>query len=806
MRGTVGKPSLLRRPGLAYALVLVIAAPIALSFVAASAFWQTAGSFADYRPSEPSRLYGRALVLHRDDRIAASALASRLVSEGYEPAPTAVGLPPGSFAQPEPGVLVIAPRESFGGDSMRRADPAEVVVHGDRVEALRVAGEPLDQLALDPPLLASYYGPDLRECRAVRIDRLPRHLIEAVLAAEDDGYFEHQGVAPAAIVRAALVNLGAGRVRQGGSTITQQLARGLYLDQRRTWSRKYREALLSLVLEARYPKRQLLEAYLNEVYLGHSGSVSLVGMGAAARAYFGKPAERLEVAEAALLAGMIRSPGEYAPDLHPREAIERRNHVLRRMNELGWLDPRLLEQEIRRPLGLRPLALPDYAEVGYFADAMADEARQRYHVADLGGRGYSLFSTLDRENQQLAAAALAEGLRDRAAARLQAALVSLDAGDGSILAWIGGRDYAANQFDRVRNARRQAGSTFKPVVYAAALRAGVNLADPVLDAPVVVRMQGADWRPRNDDGRFRGPVSVRDALEQSLNIPTLRLALGAGLPRVGELAGELGVEIPAADNPAIALGAVDVTPLELARLYGAFATAGLRLEPFGLLRILDSERRELPGLRPPAPRRVLDEDTAFLVTTLLNGVLDHGTAARAKRMGVEGPLAGKTGTSDGGRDGWFAGYSRERVSVVWVGRDDNSPAGLSGSRAALPIWAHFTAAVAPLGGYPPWEVPSGVVSAEVDPDSGGLATPFCPRRRSDFFYTSRAPIFSCPLHGAPGTLLAAAPAPPPASSDAQTVIVLAAGEVGAAQSWITYPRRPPRLPEPSSGFPLPPIR
>jgi penicillin-binding protein 1B len=793
MSGTLGKRLFSRRPGLAYALVLAIAAPIALTFAAASAFWRTAGRFSGYRPSEPSRLYGRALVLARDQRADPVAFDSRLRREGYEARATPVALRPGSFARPDSQTFLIAARETPGVALV--PSPTEVVLSGDRIAALRVAGEPRDRIALDPPLLASYYGPDLRECRAVEIDRLPSHVIEAVLAAEDAGYFEHQGVAPAAIVRAALVNLGAGRVRQGGSTITQQLARSLYLSQRRTWTRKYREALLSLVLEMRYSKRQLLEAYLNEVYLGRSGSINLVGIGAAARAYFGKPAESLEVAEAALLAGMIRSPGEYAPTLHPQRAVERRNHVLRRMAALGWLDPQLVEQEVRRPLGLRPESLPVYAEVGFFADAMAEEARDRFRIADLAGGGYDLFTTLDREDQRQAAEAVADGLKDLPAGHggdgaLQAALVSLDPTDGSIRAWIGGRDYGESQFDRVRRARRQAGSTFKPVVYAAALMAGANLADPVLDAPVMVRMQGAEWRPHNDDGRFRGSVSMRNAMEQSLNIPTLRLALGAGLPRVGELAAAFGLTVPAADNPALALGAIDVTPLELAGLYATLAASGVRASPFGLQRVVDRDGRERPGLHPPASQRVLDEDTAFLVTSLLQGVVDRGTAAGVRRMGLRGPLAGKTGTSDEGRDAWFAGYTRDRASVVWVGRDDNSPAGLSGSRVALPIWARFTAATGPEGGAKPWTVPAGVESAEIDPDTGALATAFCPHRRTDFFYTSRVPVFACPMHAMPGAEWAVLAAAPPAGDPSQTVIVLnAAGEGGS--SWMVFQRKPP---------------
>lgn len=696
------------RAGIAKTLILAAACALFLPIPLSLAFWHTASDFADYRPSEPSRLYGRP-------------------------------------ASPE----------------------------------------------LEAPLLATYYGPEQRECRAVAIDRLPPHVFYAVLAAEDDRFFVHNGVSATAVLRAALVNLGARRIRQGGSTITQQLARNLYLTRERTWARKYREALLSLVLEFRYPKKRLLEAYLNEIYLGRAGGANLVGVGAASQAYFGKPAEQMELHEAALLAALIRSPGEYSPIEHADRARARRDYVLTRMASLGWAPQEEAAEAARRPLDLAPPAPPP-AEVGYFAAAMAEEARRRFRLGDVRGQGYSLYSTLNPLDQAAALEAVREGLVESEAAPhqcgpLQAALVSLDPNDGSILAWVGGRDYGDNQFDRVDHAARQAGSAFKPVVYASALRTGVNLADEVADTPILVRMPGRDWRPQNDDRAFHGDVSVRAALERSLNVPTVRIALQAGLSTVATLAAQLGLTVTDDSNPSLALGAVDVSPLQMARAYGAFAAAGIEASPYGLERVLDARGVELPGLPVPGPQRVLDEDTAFLVTAALQGAMQHGTGARSRGMGLKDPLAGKTGTSDDRRDAWFAGFAPERVTVVWVGRDDNAPAGLSGSNTALPIWVRFMSAVRPEGGYRSWEVPSGVETAEIDPDTGYLATPLCPRRRTEYFYLSRLPQMACPEHD--GFMTASFVRDASSVSMAgETVILLDGGSPDPARSWMALDR------------------
>ncbi len=350
-------------------------------------------------------------------------------------------------------------------------------------------------------------------------------------------------------------------------------------------------------------------------------------------------------------------------------------------------------------------------------------------------------------------AGLGDSGKGKGKRKLQAALVSVDPRDGAILAWVGGRDYVKSQFDRVVQARRQVGSAFKPVVYAAALTEGVATPATLLkDSPIDVRIGTASWQPQNYDRSFRGWVTARTALEQSLNIPTVRVALQVGMPRVIELAQDDGARRRGLEPlPSLALGAFEVSPFELAEVYATLAAGGLRPAIHGLAAVLDRQAasRSL-GDELPAPRRALPAQSAYLVTSMLQGVVDRGTAAAARGQGVDGPLAGKTGTTNDRRDNWFAGYSPDRVTVVWVGYDDNAPTDLSGARAALPIWSRFTAAVRPAGGYRDFPRPAGITQATVDPTTGQLATEFCPYRVTEIFPDWAVPNEICQRHSPGG--------------------------------------------------------
>ncbi len=713
-------------------------------------FWQLAGQFGTHPTKQPSRLYGRPFELAVGGTLGTEDLVGRLEDAGYRRVGDRGDLVAGSFRAAGDTVEVFRRRFSTAAGPVG-GDRLEIGFRGRAVAALSSPGP----VVLDPPLVASYYGPDLKERRPVGLDELPEDLILAVLAAEDARFLEHQGVSLKAILRAAWVNLWAREVRQGGSTLTQQLVKNLYLTHERKLVRKLREAVLAILLELRYDKRAIFQAYLNEIYWGRSGSVNLMGVGAAAWAYLGKRPAELTLGEAALLAGMIQSPTHLSPLDHPEAAQSRRDVVLGRLVQLQWVAEERAAAASREPLaGLRrPLVV---RRAPWFAAAATAEARRRFGVPALEDAGYALHSTLDAGDQEQAEEAVAWGVGAleegwekgrQTATPLQAALVSVDPRSGAIRAYVGGRDFAVSQFDRIGQARRQAGSAFKPIVYATAYEQGVAHPATLLeDAPLVVELAGQRWSPRNYDGKHRGAVTTRAALEQSLNVPTARLANRVGLERIVALARRLGIESRLDPFPALALGAMEVTPRELATVYATLAAGGMRPALHGLVAVHDREGRPVPGQPLPAPERVLSEELAFVVTSVLQGVLDRGTGKSARQQGIEDPVAGKTGTTNDRRDSWFAGYSPDRATLVWVGYDDNASTRLSGARAALPIWARFAYRVRPAAGYPDFDMPAGVAWAFIDPVTGGLATDRCPEARTEYFLADYLPESLCPDH------------------------------------------------------------
>jgi penicillin-binding protein 1B len=731
--------------------------------VTAGTLWKLARQFPRAPFKQPSRLYAQPTVLIPGAPMTAEEIVAQLGDEGYREAPAGAPLRRGSYRRSgergEQGDRVevhlrrfVTPGGAAGGAVLA------VDLKGGHVGRLTLSGQPVQRAVLEPALLASFYGPDVDERRPITLDLLPEPVVQAVLAAEDDGFYTHPGISPTGIARALWVNARGGAVQQGGSTVTQQVVKNVYLSRRRTLRRKLKEAAIAVVLELRYSKRQILEAYLNEIYWGRSGAANLIGIGAASRAYFGKDAEELTLSEAATLAGMIRGPSEYSPVDNPRQTIERRNWVLQRMAELHWIKPEQAELAQAEPLVTIAQTTQEasHSLAPYFTKQAAAEAGERFDLDELGDEGYLLFSTVGWREQRQAENAVERGLaglekglekRHRGDDPLQAALISVDPRDGAIRAWVGGRDYGASQFDRVSQARRQAGSAFKPVIYAAAFReAVVTPASLLKDSPIVVRVGNEPWQPQNNDHGFRGWVTVRSALEQSLNIPTVRVALQVGLGRIIDLAHDMGIRGDLAARPSLALGAFELSPYEMAQVYATLADGGLRPQFHGLATVLDRSGEEVLGDDLPAPRRVLPPQTAYLVTSILQGVVDHGTGAGVRSQGLRDPLAGKTGTTNDRRDSWFAGYAPERVTVVWVGYDDNSKTQLSGARAALPIWSRFMAAVRPVRGYAAFAQPAGMQTVILDPTTGQLATPYCPYKVTETLPDFQVPAEPCQRH------------------------------------------------------------
>jgi penicillin-binding protein 1B len=654
-------------------------------------------------PALPSRLYSRPFLLEAGVEPARLGLRTHLEAAGFHSAPTS-DVAPGEFFERE-GQWWIGwrpfPRTPVAVEAAEGPAELRLVVDpaGRIVELRDERWRRLERMRIEPVLLASVYGDPPLDREPIRLHQLPPHLIDAVVAVEDVRFFDHPGLDARRVVGATLANLRAWRLAEGASTLTQQLVRSLHLSRERAFGRKLREIRLALALERRHGKPEILEAYLNEVYLGQRGAVRIHGVGAAAQHYFRKDAAALSLAESAVLAGLLRGPSLYAPHRHPERALSRRRLVLRRMVEAGVVSPSAAAAANAEPLGVLPPPVPVAAP--YFVDAVRTELAAADRGADgLAGEGVYVVTTLDVRLQRAAEAAVRDGLlaleRDDPALRrdegpLQAALVALDPRTGDVLALVGGRDHRRSSYDRALHARRQPGSLFKPIVALAAFASEgqeVTLASKLLDAPLrVLRPTGA-WRPTNYDGRFRGPVTVREALEKSLNVPMARLALQVGLPQVVDTARRLGIESRMAPEPSLALGAFEVSLLEITRAYAVLAAGGIRAKPRMRLLALDGRGN---ALEASAVERVRAFDPApvALVTEALEGAVDRGTGRGLRARGIHGRLAGKTGTSNGFRDSWFVGYTPELAVGVWVGFDDGTSAGLSGARGALPVFAEF---------------------------------------------------------------------------------------------------------------------
>lgn len=617
---------------------------------------------------------------------------------------------------------------------------------------------PAFPVALEPQLISGLRGESRQVRTWVPILDMPPRLIETVLAVEDHRFYRHPGIDPIAVGRALWRNLLKGGVVQGGSTITQQLAKNLFYSPKRTLGRKVQEAMAALVLEAKYRKDEILESYLNEIYLGQAGSVGIYGVEAAAHSYFSKTVYELSIDEMALIAGLIKGPNTYSP-LRDRDlARQRRDVVLRRLREEGKLSEEEWMQAVNRPLSVHP-PQDMVADAPYFVDYIMGRIEESNdQPLPPGARVYT---TLDPILQRRAAEALARGLGrleqahahlTRNGEPLQGAMVALDPRSGEILAMVGGRDYRMSQFNRVTQARRQPGSLFKPLVYLAAFDSKqtdggqpITAASLLLDEPVSFESPTGTWSPQNFDKQFRGKVSVRTALEQSLNVPVVRVAQTLGAKRIAQVAQGLGIKSPLDENLTLALGGSAVSLLEMAGAYGALAHDGIVMGPTGLRQVIAQNGD--PLWQPVTDRRqAVSPQAAYVVTSLLKGVVERGTAARAKSLGLAHPAAGKTGTTDGSRDAWFIGYTPDLVVGVWVGFDDGREVKLSGAQAALPIWTDFVKEVLPADS-PDFPVPSGILTKAIDPQTGQLATSQCPESASEVFIEGTEPTLYCELHG-----------------------------------------------------------
>jgi penicillin-binding protein 1A len=602
-------------------------------------------------------------------------------------------------------------------------------------------------LSLEGKVLGEFF---VEKRMPVDLEEIPPYLRQAIIATEDRRFYEHAGLDWRGIGRAVLKDIRAGRFKEGGSTITQQLAKVLFLTSEKTISRKLREAILALQIERRYRKDEILELYLNQVYMG-SGAY---GVEAAANRYFGKHVWELDLAECALIAGLPRGPTIYSPLINPEKALYRRATVLRALRDTGYLTDEQYDQALQEPLHLAS-SFSGGSLAPYFTDYVRPQLEEVLGENLLYRGGLTIQTTISESWQHVAKKAVKKGLtslqtRHPGAAdeeEPQGAAIILDCRTGMIRAMVGGRDYESSQFNRATQAYRQPGSAFKPIVYAYALEKGYTQADRIWDAPVSYPQPNGDvWEPENYSGSFAGEITLRKALEISQNIVTIKLLERLGPSPVVDFAHHLGIESVLHSNLSLALGTSEMTLLELASAYQVFANGGIWVEPTSITEIVDRSGRSL--WKPSAASRaVLSQDTAYILTNMLQGVIQRGTGRAARHLPY--PVAGKTGTTEESRDALFVGYSPAVVTAVWVGNDSGRSLGSkeTGARAALPIWLEIMREVLPTTTVEGFEVPEGVTLIRMDTRSGLVSSGECREVVEAAFIKGTEPIEHCPNGG-----------------------------------------------------------
>ncbi|HPX80955.1 MAG TPA: PBP1A family penicillin-binding protein [Syntrophales bacterium] len=561
----------------------------------------------------------------------------------------------------------------------------------------------------------------LEDRKIIKVAELPNFVVQAFVAAEDSRFFEHRGIDIQSISRAFLKNLWAGRIVQGGSTITQQVAKSLYLSPEKRYIRKIKEAILAYKIDRYLTKEEILNLYLNHIYLGHG----TYGVEAAAQGYFGKSARHLTLPEAAMLAGLPKAPSTYSPFTHFDRARQRQSYVLERMVEDGYITGADQERALNTPLTLRSVR-PKEKIAPYFVEHIRRYVVEKYGSDVLYREGLEVYTTLNIEAQKAAREAVERGLRELEQRQgyetglVQGALVSMDVKTGAIKALVGGREFSKSEFNRATQSRRQPGSAFKPFIYTAAFDKGLTPSSHFVDAPISFpdpSQPGGLWQPKNFDGKFTGATTLRNAIVQSRNVITIKVLQDIGVDYAASYANVMGISSPLSRNLSLALGSSGVTLLEMVRAYGVLANQGRRTTPYFITKIVDRTGHIFEENQPKV-EQVIDPRIAFITAYIMQDVVESGTGRRVKSIGR--PVAGKTGTTNDVRDAWFMGFTPSLITGVWVGFDQERSLGHQevGGRAAAPIWLYFMSqslAGQPIETFP---VPEGIVFVKVNPKTG----------------------------------------------------------------------------------------
>ncbi len=564
----------------------------------------------------------------------------------------------------------------------------------------------------------------LEDRKVIKYENIPKIVIQAFVAAEDTRFFQHKGFDMQSMSRAFFKNIEAGRIVQGGSTITQQVAKLLYLSPERKYMRKLKEALLAYKIDRYLTKEEIITLYLNHIYLGHG----TYGIEAASQGYFGKSASDLTLAEAALLAGLPKAPSNYSPYLHPDKAYQRQAYVLSRMLEDEYITKPERDRALSMKLRFRSIKPKDKI-APYFIENVRRYVQEKYGSDVLYKEGLEVFTTLNIQMQKAAREAVEKGLKEMEEREnyekglVQGALFAMDPKSGAIRAMVGGRDFNRSEFNRATQSRRQPGSAFKPLIYTAAFDKGMTPSTVIVDAPIVYPDPSSPdgvWKPKNFDEKFLGPTTLHNALVHSRNIITIKVLEEIGVDYATAYAANMGITSPLSRNLSIALGTSGVTLQELVRSYGVLANEGKRVQPFFIKKIVDRTGHVFEEVQTKV-EQVIDPRIAFMTSYIMQDVVESGTGQRVKKLGR--PVAGKTGTTDDTRDAWFMGFTPSLVAGVWVGFDQERPMGRQevGGRAAAPIWLYF--AEKALEGMPVevFPVPEGIVFTKVDPQTGAPA-------------------------------------------------------------------------------------
>ncbi|PCM43088.1 penicillin-binding protein 1B [Marinobacter sp. ANT_B65] len=689
----------------------------------------------------PSRVYARPMELYDGAGVSSGALERELALSGYRKGD---GAKPGSYLR-NGGHFIISTRgfRFPDGDEPRRK--LSLNIYGDRVQDFSVlAGDGAAIVRLEPARIGGIYPAHKEDRILVRLDDVPSLLPAALMAVEDRNFYDHFGIAPASIARAMLANLRAGQIVQGGSTLTQQLVKNFLLTRDQTLLRKGNEALMSILLELHYEKDDILETYLNEVYLGQAGTRSINGFGLASQFYFGESLRDLGVHQIALLVGMVKGPSYYNPRRHPERATQRRNLVISEMEEAGLIDASKAARA--RGLSLGVSAKPSYSENRYpaYIDLVRRHLARDYREEDLRSEGLRIFTTLDPAIQYAAEYAITDTVprlaRGDTAKALEATLVVTSKDTGEVLALVGGKNPQFAGFNRALDAHRPIGSLIKPFTYLTALEQPerYTLMTPVLDKSFALEFDdGKRWEPKNYDGKERGEVPLHLALSRSYNLPAVRVGLDVGVPAVRETLRAFGVVTPISEYPSMLLGSVAMSPVTVAQIYQGLATSGFNTPLRTIREVTDSDGKALSRYSLEVDQ-VADPAAVHLLQYAMQETMQEGTGRSAYySLPKELTLAGKTGTTDDGRDSWFAGFSGDLLAVAWVGRDDNGPTALTGATGALPVWSRFMAQV-PQHGFSP-VVPDGVSYHWVNPEMQALTDEYCDNARLMPFISGSEP-------------------------------------------------------------------